>query len=132
MSLTSTQRQQITANCRHDSWQRVSPLLNALHLPAGAGPQVVADWLLQARPTVRTEAQRVLLALQRHRWAVEGVPPTGLPGAAAGASAGARSGLLLKVGQAAGQTIWWLRFATQPALQVQAIERFTEGAGAGR
>jgi hypothetical protein len=128
MTLTATQRQQITANCRPDSWQRLSPLLNALHLPGGAGPQVVADWLLQARPTVRTEAQRVLLALQRHRWAVEGVPPTGLPGAATGASAGARAGLLLK----AGQTTWWLRFATQPALQVQAIERFTEGAGGAR
>lgn len=129
MTLTASQLQQITTNCRHDSWQRLGPLFSALHLPAGTGPQVVADWLLQARPTLRSEAQRVLLTLQRHRWAVEGVPATGLSGSGASLSASARSGLLIK----AGLSTWWLRFAQHPRLQVQAIERFVKQAeGGGR
>ena len=117
--LTSSQHQHIVANCRLDSWQRLSLVLGALHLPAGTGPRVVAQWLEEARPTARAEAQRVLLALQRHRWAATGLPPTGLPGRAAGAPLG----LLLK----AGHTTWWLRFAAQPTLHVQAIERFAGG-----
>lgn len=128
MTITATQRQQITINCRHDSWQRFGPLLVALRVPAGTGPQVVADWLLRARPTVRAESQRVLLALERQRWSIEGAPPAALPGAPAGLSASARAGLLLN----AGPTTWWLRFAVQPVLQVQAIERFTGRVGAGR
>jgi hypothetical protein len=130
MTLTATQIQQITTNCRLDSWQRLGAVFTALHLPAGTGPQVVADWLLQARPTLRTEALRVLLALQRQRWSVEGVPATGLTGASnTGLSASARSGLLIK----AGLSTWWLRFAHHPRLQVQAIERFVQQAeGGGR
>lgn len=127
MTLTATHLQQITANCRLDSWQRLGPLFSTLHLPAGTGPQVVADWLLQARPTQRTEAQRVLLALQRQRWGVEGVPVMGLSGAGVGLSVSARSGLLIR----AGHSTWWLRFAHQPRLQVQAIERFVQQAGGG-
>lgn len=118
---TAPQHQQIVANCRLDAWQRLSLALGTLHLPAGTGPRVVTDWLEGCRPTARTEAQRVLLALQRHRWSIERPPAIGLPGS----PAGARLGLLLR----AGQTTWWLRFATQPALHVQAIERF---AGSGQ
>lgn len=128
MTLTASQLQQITTNCRLHSWQRLGPVFSALHLPAGTGPQVVADWLMQARPTLRTEAQRVLLALQRQHWGVEGVPATGLTSAGdTGLSASARSGLLIK----AGLSTWWLRFAQHPKLQVQAIERFGQHAGGG-
>jgi hypothetical protein len=123
MSLTTpSERQQIAANGRLDAWQRLGPLLSALHVPAGTGLQVVAEWLEGARPTQRSEAQRLLRALQRQRWAVAAPPRTGLPGRGHDS---APAGLLIR----AGQTTWWLRFATQPTLHVQAIERFTGGAG---
>jgi len=124
MTLTSPQRQQIVTNCSLPAWQRLNNVLQALHLPAGTGPQVVAGWLEGARPTARAEAERLLLALQRHRWLAEAMPATGL----AAVPAGAGLGLLLK----AGQTTWWLRFALQPVLHVQAIERFTPAGGDGR
>lgn len=121
MTLTPPQRQQIVANCSLPAWQRLNAVLQALHLPAGTGPQVVAAWLEGCRPTARAEAERALLALQRHRWSAEPMPATGL----AAVPAGAGLGLLLK----AGQTTWWLRFSLQPTLHVLAIERFAPAGG---
>jgi hypothetical protein len=120
-TLSAAQRQQIVANCALTAWQRLNTVLQGLHLPAGTGPHVVATWLEGARPTARAEAQRALLALQRGRWSAESLPATGLPGVPAGAGLG----LLLK----AGPTTWWLRFAAQPALHVQSIERFVQQEG---
>ena len=109
--MTPTDRSRLAAGCRPDTWQRLAPRLAAMHVPAGDGPEVLVQWLEQAGGRVRSDAQRVLRAMERHTWRVQAL--TGPYNAA--------TKLGFRV--TAGAQAWWLQFEPAPRLRIVRIER---------
>jgi hypothetical protein len=98
--------------CRHGSWQRLRPLLAALHLGAHDGPEALVA-ALQAVPAAQQgHAQAVLRAISLRPWHLE--PLSGRYGG------NPALGLRLRT---LGRR-WWLRFAPAAGeLRIRQIER---------
>jgi hypothetical protein len=111
--MTPTDRSRLAAGCRPDTWQRLAPRLAAMHVPVGDGPEVLVLWLEQAGGRVRSDAQRVLRAMERHHWRVQAL--TGPYNAA--------TKLGFRV--TAGAQAWWLQFEPAPRLRIVRIERLS-------
>jgi hypothetical protein len=99
------------ANCRLETWHRLSPVLAALHVPRERGPEALVDELHDAPLGCRAEALRMLRAFSQHRWHVHS--PSG-PYAR-----DPRLGFRV----VAGPMAWWLRFEPSPRLLIRHIER---------
>lgn len=104
----------LAANCRPDSWVRLTARLAVLHIDASSGPQRLVQLLEQANGGARADAQRVLRAMQRMPWRV-----LALQGPFRGS---ARLGFQVL----AGSRSWWLQFEPAPQLRIVRIEALGE------
>jgi hypothetical protein len=107
--MTPDQRQRIGANCRLHGWQQLRPLLMQMHVPAGASPQVIVQWLEDAPAQLRSTALRLLKAMEHKAWRVEALQ---------GPFHDPRLGFHVITGN----QVWWLRFDMRPQVRVSGIE----------
>ncbi len=72
--MSPAHRRRIAAHCIAASWQRLRLQRPGL-LPAGAGPELLVDWLQAAAPAAQTDAAALLRSLGAGPWWMDAQQP---------------------------------------------------------
>ena len=122
MIQSPAQREKIAANCLPSSWQALAPVLQRVHCPPSARPEIVVDWLSSSKHRSQTQAGQLLLAMEQRIWRIETRPEAPTARAAQGSPTGSPPlSAQLRLDVRCGSQRWTLWLSRQPQLGIERI-----------